>query len=232
MFDGSLLHAAPSGIHDENDEDESQSDSDDEEEEEEEDDDNVERRVTLLVNIWIDHIPHQAKRFKQLSPAALTTTIPEDLLHLRYGRDNWKEGLDDDQSCSDLELLCSSSSCSRTKRWKFNNTGTNYTIEVPLPPVNQLTDRLMERGSLTVRYGVEDSTSINDETNEHKGSLNDCKIRIAYSKHQPVDQSEDEEDEEDDDEHDEDDHDVDADEEDGDEDTAVIEESKPKRTRY
>lgn len=231
VFDGSLLHAAPSGIDDENDEDESQSDSDDddEEEEEEEEDDDVERRVTLLVNVWIDHIPHQAKRFEQLSPAALTTTIPEDLLHLCWKR---LAGQEDDQSCSDLELLCSSSSCSRMKRWKFNNTGTNYTIEVPLPPVNQLTDRLIERGSLTVRYGVEDSTSTDDKTDEHKDSSNDCKIRIAYSKHQPVDHSEDEEDEGDDDEHDEDDHDVDADEEDGDEDVAVIEESKPKRTRY
>ena len=238
VFDGSLLHAAPSGIEDENDEDNSQSDSDDDDEEEEEEeddeeDDDVVRRVTLLVNVWIDHIPHQAKRFEQLTPAALTTTIPEDLLNLC-----WKKrpsGLHHhhhhvDQSCSDFELLCSSSSCSHTKRWKFNNSGANYTIEVPLPPVVQLIDRLMERGSLTVRYnGIEDSTTTNDESDEHKGgSLDDCKIRIAYSKHQFVDNSEDEVDEEDDEQHDEDDHDVD----DEDEDVAVIEESKPKRTRY
>jgi len=241
VFDGSLLHAAPSGIEDEDDEDSGESDTDNGNEEEEETNDEdedciVQWRVTLLVNVWINHIPYQARRYKQPSPMLLSATnttrpIPEDLLQLC-----WKRLTDGHEESSGVDLELSSSSCSRIKRWKFTSSGANYKIEVPLPSMNQLNGRLMERGTLTVRYrcGVEERSSIDGTAEEHKGYSNDKKIRILYSKHQPVDYSEDEDDNDDGDEDDDktEDDDYEVGDESGEDDEAAKEESKLKKTRY
>lgn len=124
-FRGTLLHAAPSDLT-ELDEDNSDAGSEGSDDSDGSSDADAVNRVTFLVNVWINHIPSQSKRFptKQLSKFQ------------KYNKEITMSFENPPPSSASSFVALNAASCTRTKKWKFTNSDTNYEVHVPLPDVD------------------------------------------------------------------------------------------------
>ena len=165
-FTGSLLHAAPSDLTE--DDDEESSDDDSNKSDESEDESEVINRVTFLVNIWVDHVPSQSKRFpaKQLSKMQ---KLNEDL-QMKF--DNAAP------ASASVSIPLSVDNCTRAKTWKFNNSDIIYEVIVPLPDVDAT------KATIAAHDMVEYVYSKPSGSEEAHGA------EIVYSEDQPSDSEE------------------------------------------
>lgn len=177
-FNGALLHAAPSDLTevDDAESDAESEDSEDSEESEESDDADAVNRVTFLVNIWINHIPSQSKRFpaKQLSKFQKFNKA----IKMRFDHPP-------PPAASTNVALCAAT-CTRTKKWKFTNSDINYEVHVPLPEVEATKALLEAHDMIDFTYST------------HVGTEKGIAVEIIYSEVQSgsEDDSDEDEDEE------------------------------------
>lgn len=161
-FTGSLLHAAPSDLT-EDDEESSNDGSDNSEESEDESE--VINRVTFLVNIWVNHIPSQSKRFpaKQLSKMQkLNKDLQLDFNNVA-------------PPSASVSIPLSVDNCTRAKTWRFNNSDVNYEVIVPLPDVDTTKTTIAAHDMIEYVY------SKPTDAEEAHG------IEIVYAEDQPSD---------------------------------------------
>jgi len=121
-FNGALLHAAPSDLT-EPDEDDNDDQSEGSDESEGSDDVDAVNRVTFLVNIWINHIPSQSKRFPAKQLSKFQTFNPAIKMCFT----------NPPPAAASTEVPLTAATCARTKKWKFSNSDVNYEVHVPLP---------------------------------------------------------------------------------------------------
>jgi hypothetical protein len=161
-FDGTMLHAAPADIFKEI---ESESSS-----EEDENDDSVEsqpptlaelletvgqKRVTFLVNIWVNHVPSQSKKCEAETIKKLKTSLLGDAIQFA-------------DAVVDLPTTeLRTSDLSRSMELHFNNTETNYDIHIPLPSLDVLNKISSESSVFRLEY------------------IDGASIELAYSEDQP-----------------------------------------------
>ena len=179
-FDGRLLHAAPSDFIDgaeEGEEEEEDSEEEEEEEqevgkedadgadgnregsdeeeesEEEEDEVRYPKRVTFLVNIWLNHVPEQSKPFPADQVNLLRTPVTTGPVSFVRGGDKGPVAIEVpsfqvSQLVSSGGSSSSSSSSSSSKNgthsgvqhrsWRFTNSDNKYRIRMQLPPASTL----------------------------------------------------------------------------------------------
>lgn len=170
-FGGSLLHAAPSSLTEED----SESDSDDGSSEHsgddasEEEEEGAVKRVTFLVNIWIDHIPTQCIRFPKKEVKKMQPLIVD--LKLDFN------GAAPEQS--KVSAVLTADNCAVTRKWKFNNSDINYEVLVPFPDL-PVTEKLMNDHDMLYFEYTAPTTGA--------AAASKC-IEIVYSEDQPSDGS-------------------------------------------
>jgi hypothetical protein len=173
-FDGTMLHAAPADIF-QSEETDDEDDDDDEESEESENEtlsqliQNVnEKRVTFLVNVWMNHVPSQSKRCEKKVIKKLSTPLLDKLIEFNDATVEHRtlKIKDRDLSKTDLEL-------------KFNNTDTNYDLKMPLPPLEVLHKqkkngdgvfmlKFSGKKKITLSYAEDKSSSDEDEEEDEE----------------------------------------------------------------
>jgi len=196
-FLGDLLHAAPGDLLFEEEDGDDEDDDEDEENSEAPDlktllEKRMSKRITFLVNIWVDHIPSQAKKCPKNVIAKLQTPLLE------------KEQISFTKPYEAVSSASSSSSSSNVKKnkkeakknekqtegnenvfplkaddletlvpLKFNNNDTNYDVSLPCLSIARLKELLAQHRNLVVlqypeemqiniEYGPDDSESEDD----------------------------------------------------------------------
>ena len=129
-FDGRLLHAAPSdfrSLADAPDEGSSGSEEDEEEEEEQESDDEEAstERITFLVNLWINHVPMQSRRFRPGPQDKLLDGKQSSLLPIINSAES--------SAVETAEVLGPSGTADDEVNVRFSNGVTNYRVRVYMP---------------------------------------------------------------------------------------------------
>lgn len=171
-FDGPLLHAAPSDLI---------AGGNDKSNVDEMDDTGIFKRVTFLVNIWINNKPEQAHAF----PVDLLQHFtPADEAQMWVARSK-KRMIDVPSFTMSQELI--SGSQVDMKVWKFVNGGRNHSIRIPLPDEKHLLRlcrnnhafHFMYAGcGLNVEIDEEDSHDANDEDIDYR--INNKKKRKMW----------------------------------------------------
>lgn len=131
-FDGTMLHAAPADVFKEIENDDQEDDEDEESEESQAPSLSEllkivgEKRVTFLVNIWVNHVPSQSKRCDAKTIKKLKTPLLGDAI----------------QFCDAIVELpttaVGTNELTRSIELNFNNTDTNYDLNIPLPSLTHL----------------------------------------------------------------------------------------------
>ena len=167
LFGGDLLHAAPSSLiqdEEEEDEDESEdSDSDDS------DDDEGLLRVTLLVNVWVNHIPIQSIQFPESQISELSTGLlalpSSDVLQ-------FKQNQSQPQCTINLDAV----NCSRTMLWKFSNSDIKYSVSCPLPEASTVAANFENFHLIAFKYTTDDvkvNISVDDSEDSEEDDSGD-----------------------------------------------------------
>ena len=167
-FDGNLLHAAPSDLTE--DDEESEDEEGEDSASEGEDSDGV-KRITFLVNIWIDHVPMHSHRYKLKHAKELQPV--NDKLKLQF---------DNPAPTNATTISLSPKDCNRFKKWEFVHSDVNYAIKMPLPNKEATTAAL--QASDIVHYNYVTST---DKTNKPAVGYSGHGIEILISENQPSD---------------------------------------------
>jgi hypothetical protein len=159
-FKGNLLHAAPSGL-DEDDEDSGDSD----EEGSEEADDTGVQRITFLVNIWVDHTPIDSKRFPKKELKKLLPVQEKMTLQLANKTPTGAK-----------TMQLTRKQCPRSKVFEFNNSEVNYDVKVPLPAIEVVQQTFRENDMVHFEYVSEKKS---------KGCYDGHGVEILFSENQP-----------------------------------------------
>lgn len=147
LFGGNLLHAAPSSlIEDEDEEDDGESDDD---ESGSEDDPNCVFRVTLLVNVWVNHVPIQSIRFPDAQIGELSTNLLSKPVN---GCLKFTKAQSEPQTTIKLDAV----NCSRTMLWKFSNSDVKYIVSCPLPEASSVAASFDKHHLIAYKYSTED----------------------------------------------------------------------------
>lgn len=188
-FNGNLLHAAPANfLHDE--EEDEEDDSEDDEDESEDEVDDLERleklfsklpnrRISFLVNIWINHIPSQSQRYSppQISSGSQLPSLSNDNCYQFLHFEN-KIHSNIPSSAFELQMI-SKESIERNIELEFNNHDLVYRLNIPLPSIEILKTELENKKLLFLKYPQED-----------------YQIDLLYSEHQIAEDEDDDEEEE------------------------------------
>jgi hypothetical protein len=159
-FDGSLLHAAPSDLLEQNEEDSDDGSGDDEESEsEDENDPTAQMRVTLLVNVWVNHLPIQSVRFAKDKRKKLSKSSTD----LKISFTNKLIG-------AETSIALSKVNCPRTMHWEFNNSDVNYVVTTPLPQTSTVEEVFATHHCIEYHYSQPDEVSANISISEDQGS--------------------------------------------------------------
>eukprot|EP01038_Epipyxis_sp_PR26KG_P011283 gene11283-15136_t len=116
LFDGSLLHAASSDFILEDDDDEDSISSNE-----------VMKRVTFLVNIWINHVPSQAINLPQITADELSNIHGIDISC-------------ENESIQQNNMNLSKEICSRNLEWKFVSSEQRLLITLPFVDSSKAND--------------------------------------------------------------------------------------------
>lgn len=175
-FDGSLLHAAPSSLtSDDSDSDGTNSNSDGCDDDDEEEEEGVVKRITFLVNIWINHIPTQCIRFPNKEVKKMQPFQPD--LKLNFSKTP--------PEYSALTIALSSENCTISRKWEFNNSGINYEVIVPLPDVAHTEKLMADYDMLFFEYTSGPDNSCSEGASKREEVAAEKCIEIVYSEHQP-----------------------------------------------
>lgn len=157
-FRGDLLHAATTEILTPEEDNKSQ-----DEDEESSSGANIEngiedlqnKRITFLVNLWINHIPSQAEKCPATMIEKLSSKHVKAAHEYNFSR---QQGVYD---C--LTIPVKVKDCLREELCNFNNSGVNYDVHIPLPPVDTLNERIRGGGVALMRLVYEESQKIDIE---------------------------------------------------------------------
>ncbi len=169
-FDGSMLHAAPADIY--TNREESVEGSDGESEESDVPTLNEllqivgQKRVTFLVNIWINHIPSQSKRCELKIIKKLKCPVLGELFQFKEATVTFPS--------ADVDPT----NLTRSLQLKFNNTETAYDLLIPLPSIEKLETMRKESSVFRLHY------------------VGGANISLVYSDDQPNESSEEDDEEE------------------------------------
>jgi hypothetical protein len=171
-FLGNLLHAAPADLlfQEEDEEDDDDDDGDDEK--------SVEslktllakrhsKRISFLVNIWVDHIPSQAKRCPKNVISKLNTVLESKAISFEHAHNPSTENNSKTSSSSSSnykklnktnqmkgnEFPVTEGGVDTTIPLQFNNSDTNYDVFIPTIPISTMKQLLNDHHNLiTLKY--------------------------------------------------------------------------------
>eukprot|EP01041_Mallomonas_annulata_P004667 gene4667-9257_t len=133
-FDGTLLHAAPSDLIDEN-----IDDNDDEQETSGDNSKAIQKRITFLVNIWLNHIPTQSTPLPDEIVKKLSPPIDTLAIHL-------------DAPVIPMNLNIHSPSDVAIREWDFTNSDVSHIVTFPLPVKRPLAEEFKEQNTVLLVY--------------------------------------------------------------------------------
>jgi hypothetical protein len=208
-FNGDLLHAAPSEVIQALLDDEDEND----EEDDDEDDENVEKlieniskkRITFLVNIWLNHIPSQSQRY-QHNPALPALSNHASMAFAHF--DNKINYIGQ----SNHRLDMTEKLVQRHITLQFNNHDVIYDVKIPLPSIDVVKQELQSKNILLLDYPEAEneiqlifSETQLSEVDEDEDEDDDDDEEEGEEGEEGSDQDEDEEGDDDDDDEEEDD---------------------------
>eukprot|EP01034_Spumella_vulgaris_P024711 gene24711-31085_t len=156
-FDGSLLHAAPSDLLEQNEDSDSDSGDESGSDEESVEDPDAQMRVTLLVNVWVDHLPIQSVRF---------SNNRKKLSHIKELKINFEDKL----VGAETSIALSADTCPRTMHWTFNNSDVNYVVTTPLPQASEVEKVFASHHCIEYHYSQPGEMSASVTISEDQGS--------------------------------------------------------------
>ena len=133
------------------------------------------KRITFLVNIWLNHIPTQSSEFPadRLCNLQTLSNNPQTSTSLKLGCNKIKDNSvevsmpsDDTFHCdkvfailvptvelsSTLNLNEESDDKYLNRKWKFSNSGMKYEVTIPLPPINRLQSLAIDYDAFRLFY--------------------------------------------------------------------------------
>ena len=157
-------------------------DDDDDDDDNDDDDAGFPKRITFLVNIWLNHIPIQSSEFPadRLCNMQILSNLPQlstSFKKLDYNRiidDSVELSVPSDEKVSPISFpsieLSSTINLSETtetlhndneshdkylyRKWKFSNSGMKYNVTVPLPPINRLQSLAIDHDAFRLLYNT------------------------------------------------------------------------------
>lgn len=213
-FNGNLLHAAPAEVaqfddeeEEEKEEDNNDDDNDDDDDDEEEDLDTLlknlsKKRITFLVNIWINHIPSQSQRYEHNSE--LPTLSNDARAPLLRFEENISRGAPTSSSTSSSSSPSSNhfkiekDLIERKMQLQFNQHDILFDLHVPLPSVPFVKQQLQDKSLVFFSYPDQENQvslelSPNQLSEDEGNDANDEDSDIVYEE----DEEEGDDDEED-----------------------------------
>jgi hypothetical protein len=185
-FNGDLLHAAPAEIVqtliEDVDEDENEGDSAGDDDDEDEDLEKLlknlhKKRISFLVNIWLDHIPSQASRYEQ--KANIHPQLSNEPSH-SFVQFESKLQIHNTHGDHNIEMK-DHNTIKRVITLQFNNHDVIYDVKIPLPSIDLMKQELNEKHLLFLTYPNEDhqiqllfsEVQLSDMENEEEGDEGD-----------------------------------------------------------
>ena len=157
-------------------------DDDDDDDDNDDDDAGFPKRITFLVNIWLNHIPIQSSEFPadRLCNMQILSNLPQlstSFKKLDYNRiidDSVELSVPSDEKVSpisfpsiELSSTINLSEITETlhndneshdkylyRKWKFSNSGMKYNVTVPLPPINRLQSLAIDHDAFRLLYNT------------------------------------------------------------------------------
>lgn len=148
IFDGRFLHGASDSIFE------------GDEVSRENENDSSRRRVTFLVNIWLNHIPIESKPLP--SSVVRKLQLPLNLLNARL--------LDDDKLLRGIKAIdMKNISIDRHVQWNFMCGNGKHVLRIPLPSSKDLRTELSESDTLVIEYdGARGAPSVSKNIKKRK----------------------------------------------------------------
>ena len=149
-FNGDLLHAASTLFdeEEENDGDDDDDDDDDDDEEEEEEDgvneDSHPKRITFLVNIWLDHCPWHANPIDD-------SIVQKMNKHKTFRPARGVHFMDEEMAPRVVQIPKDH----RILKWNFVSSDSNYDLSLPCPALDLMKSRFAESSNLVLYTGVD-----------------------------------------------------------------------------
>ena len=154
----------------------------DDDDDNDDDDAGFPKRITFLVNIWLNHIPIQSSEFPadRLCNMQILSNLPQlstSFKKLDYNRiidDSVELSVPSDEKVSpisfpsiELSSTINLSEITETlhndneshdkylyRKWKFSNSGMKYDVTVPLPPINRLQSLAIDHDAFRLLYNT------------------------------------------------------------------------------